>query len=565
MTTYNADVVSYPSQQCGFHHLDYGAFEELAVPDLSWVANTESRYASILRKIPDIFAWEDACRDHLANLQVLARSVAISQFRSCLDHISRYDQSLFKAMMTTFVDLPLEGKLRFMTAPETFYRIRRLRKEPVDSIFSLCNYLNGEAAFYGLAPMDKDYVTALGDFYYSESADGHPTAGNGNGHKAPANAVTAPRVGGIPIDFDSPNVADAQETDDPKEYLQYTAEEKALVCKNLNESLNQIERVSPAAADLIRQHIKVIIPLKAVNRSETGSTSQPRFPGRVLLRGVEHGMFGWLASSLVHEAMHQVLYILEWAGPFTLGDFDVKASMVKSGWTGRDLQPHSYIHACFIWYGVSNFWLRARSSDAFDAELVERELAKSMAGFVNENPVERLAACSGMVRFDVLRAASTLFDPYLTFVRSRIDLNEVGHFTQYPFAGRPIDLLFSDFRHGGVSILEILGHFLPSMAPSSSIFIHSAPTFWPSYLLLEHLCSQLNAGKVPQLLQDLCSLDLSEFVRRRRIVLVHLTERKPRKQNSAAWLKIEPVDVLPYPRATMRETPDRVMPKVGDV
>lgn len=409
MTTSKAEIGSY-SAQCGSHHLDYSSFEELAVPDLSWVANTSSRFGSILRKIPDIFAWEESCHDHLANLQVLARSVATSQFRSCLDHVKRYDQSLFDSMLTTFAELPLEGKLRFLTAPETFYRIRRLRKEPVDSIDSLCNFLNGEAAFFGLGPIEKDYVTALGDFYCSGAADEDLTTHNGEEEKAPANAVLAPRVGGIPIDFDSPNVANAQETDEPQEYLEYSAEEKAQVCEILNTCLRRIERVSVATADLIKQHIKVIIPLKAANRSETGSTSQPRFPGRVLLRGVEHGLYGWLASALVHEAMHQVLYILEWACPFTVGDDEVKATMVKSGWTGRDLPPHSFIHACFIWYGVSNFWIRARSSDAYEAFIVERQLAKSMAGFLDENPVERLAHCNGMVRYDVLKVASTLQD-----------------------------------------------------------------------------------------------------------------------------------------------------------
>lgn len=150
---------------------------------------------------------------------------------------------------------------------------------------------------------------------------------------------------------------------------------------------------------------------------------------------------------------------------------------------------------------------------------------------------------------------SSLFglDSHLTFVRTKMVLNEVGHFTGYPFAGQPVDLLFSDFQHGGLSILQLLGHFLPQMAPSSSIFIHSAPTAWTSYLLLEQLCSQLNAGKVPRLLQDFCSADLGDFARHRRVVLVNLTERKERDhQNSAAWLKIEPVDVVPHPEARMR-------------
>src|SRR5205085_11974635 len=98
-------------------------------------------------------------------------------------------------------------------------------------------------------------------------------------------------------------------------------------------------------------------------------------------------------------------------------------------------------------------------------------------------------------------------DPYLTFVKSKISLDEVGHFNHYPFAGMPIDLLFSDFLHGATAILAILGQFLPCMAPSSSIFIHSASTAWTSYLLLEQLCSLLNTGKVPKALQEFCSVD----------------------------------------------------------
>jgi hypothetical protein len=155
-------------------------------------------------------------------------------------------------------------------------------------------------------------------------------------------------------------------------------------------------------------------------------------------------------------------------------------------------------------------------------------------------------------------------DFYLTFVQSKIVLNEVGHFDHYPFAGKPIDLLFTDFQHGGLSILSILGHFLPSMASSSSIFIHSAPTSWTSYLLLEQVCSQLNAGKVPKLLQSSCRTDLNEFVREHRIVLVHLTERKDRNQNSAAWLKIEPIDVLPHPQSRMRGMRQHPIPRPGN-
>jgi hypothetical protein len=143
-------------------------------------------------------------------------------------------------------------------------------------------------------------------------------------------------------------------------------------------------------------------------------------------------------------------------------------------------------------------------------------------------------------------------DPFITFVHNMMDLGDPQHFDSYPFANEPIDLVFSDFRHGPSDILGILGCFLPRMSPASSILIDSAPTFWPSYLLLERLIPLLNEGRIPAALQDRSTVDLNQVMKNRRIVLVHLPERKKRDQNSTAWLKIEPVDLYPQPRTSMR-------------
>ena len=123
----------------------------------------------------------------------------------------------------------------------------------------------------------------------------------------------------------------------------------------------------------------------------------------------------------------------------------------------------------------------------------------------------------------------------------------------YPVLGQKLDLLFSDFRHGPNDILEILGHFLPGMADSSSVFIDSASTSFPSYAMLELLVAQLNAGKLPAMLLRATPVDQHEAlwqqVRSSRYTLMHMVERKARVQNSTAWLKIEPVDLRPYPAA----------------
>ena len=143
-------------------------------------------------------------------------------------------------------------------------------------------------------------------------------------------------------------------------------------------------------------------------------------------------------------------------------------------------------------------------------------------------------------------------DQHLTVMNSKFDLEDTAHISRYPFAATTIDLLFSDFKHGPVDVLALLGQFLPRMSICSSIFVDSASTLWPSYLLLEHLISQLNAGKIPKSLQDASTVDLNPVMRNRRIVLVHLTKWRENKQNSAAWLKIEPVDLVPYPKTKMR-------------
>jgi hypothetical protein len=404
MATAEAVIYSDKSPD-GSSELNHDAFDELGVQDLLWVVNTSSRYASMLHKIPAIFAWEES-KDHLANLQVLARSVALRRLRSALEHIGRYDQDLGRSMRSAFEALPVEGKLRFISAPETFYRITLLRKEPVDAIISLCNFLNGEAAFHGLGPIDKDYVTALGDFYYSEDPPQRFEDINGR----EAHAAYAPRFAEtIPIDFASPNCATVQESDDKREYLSYSADEKAVVCEKLDEAFSQIERVSEAAAYLIKQHIKVVIPLKAA-QGGYGSTSQPHFPGRVLLRGVEICPPASLATNLVHESIHQVMYILEWGGPFFIEDADARAVRVKSLWTGRDLPLHSFIHACFVWYGLANFWTQTAASEVFQTADVEKQLTRSMAGFVNQNPADQLTPYAGMLRYDVVKTAATLRD-----------------------------------------------------------------------------------------------------------------------------------------------------------
>jgi predicted O-methyltransferase YrrM len=115
--------------------------------------------------------------------------------------------------------------------------------------------------------------------------------------------------------------------------------------------------------------------------------------------------------------------------------------------------------------------------------------------------------------------------------------------------GQNIDLLFSDFNHAPKTIIQLLGSYLARMNTTSAIYIDSASTLLPSYWMLENLVRMLNEKRIPAVLRE--GLDDTQLTALRNLVdacsfqLVHLVEKAPRSQNSTAWLRIYPDDLLP--------------------
>lgn len=205
--------------------------------------------------------------------------------------------------------------------------------------------------------------------------------------------------------------------------------------------------------------------------------------------------------------------------------------------------------------GVSSFWMAAAVKRngvghvwtvdnlmEYDSSPVLRQVIAKLL------PPDRVVEPEQYLR-EVARLLE--LEPHITFVNQTIDFSKPGHFDRYPFGDKPIDLLFSDFRHGALDILSFLAQALPRMAPASSIFLDSASTNWPCFLLLEQLTAQLNQGRAPASLQERSDRDLRTVLADRRIVLVHLTKVGRRDQNGTAWLKLEPLDLVPHPRTAM--------------
>lgn len=131
---------------------------------------------------------------------------------------------------------------------------------------------------------------------------------------------------------------------------------------------------------------------------------------------------------------------------------------------------------------------------------------------------------------------------------------------RYPFLApaleHPIDLVFADCGHNTMQVLGLFTQLLPRLSPDGSIFFDSAATYLPSYQALEDTVRQLNAGKVPAILLagagERDRARLIEIAATRQFTLVPIVERKGRSQNSLIWIRMQPVNVIPYPLTTNR-------------
>jgi hypothetical protein len=318
--------------------------------------------------------------------------------------IEDYDAELSGSMRDSFDALSHARQSRFMMAPETIHQIRQLRRRPAKSLLTLCTFLNAETLLEDNdARLTSRCWTALGDFCYDGGIESG-LIGCEPVTDALGGRTYAPYLAGtIVVDFSSPNVRHAKETTVVNDYCEYSFEDVPAVCKALEDALMRITRISELAACLIKRFVKVIIPFKV--SSGSGSTSERCLPGLVLLQGITNADPARLASALVHEAMHQLLYVLEYQGQFVIRE---PAEQVTSLWSGRALQLHSFFHACFVWYGLANFWSLAKACDAFDESDVHREWTRSLSGFRGPNPIDTLHRNARLVRSDALRVARSL-------------------------------------------------------------------------------------------------------------------------------------------------------------
>ncbi|MDB5662989.1 MAG: hypothetical protein JWN59_1327 [Sphingomonas bacterium] len=292
--------------------------------------------------------------------------------------------------------LPDEALMRALTAPESGFR---LGYDGADRVESTAAYLEQvltaeECRLGGCDAAGGPVWTALGDRCFTPGGK----------------VLVAPELEGIVIDFASPNalgtlphIAGAAEPID--------AGDREVALGRIGDALDIVQRTGGGAHRMVHAFTRVIVVRS--DPSAPGfytSASSTLSLGRAVVRNpfVVAATPSELADGLVHEAIHCVCDLSEiHDGRWLVGDRDVYHNRLPSPWTGRSLDLHTYLQACWVWFGLWHFWAQALEADAIEAADGLRCVGRAYQGFAGGEAVERLAPYRAMIRHDLADALGT--------------------------------------------------------------------------------------------------------------------------------------------------------------
>jgi hypothetical protein len=162
-----------------------------------------------------------------------------------------------------------------------------------------------------------------------------------------------------------------------------------LFLKDLNQAISSIQATAPHAFTFL---LRFVTRVELITEATPyfNSASNNMYPRRVQLINMHmaRGDIETVANALVHEAIHSFLYLLELEIPLLMNE--PRHLKLESPWTGNRISIHSYIHACFVWFGLSRFWKSDQVRKVFRPQDRERHFRAAMKGFLASDICEPL-------------------------------------------------------------------------------------------------------------------------------------------------------------------------------
>lgn len=360
---------------------------------------------SLIATLPDFLTWQSG--------NELTRSACKIHVQYVYHQVKQWSNHTDTDLFPLIISLPKSSQQRLLLAPRLYTLLRSKNQPGAEEIDSLKQFLDLEKY---LCNQDGDRPrgswTALWDFYLGpekeveEHAPACPSSLSFRGEM-----FRAPRLGSIVLDALRPFT----KTDFPDqigEVTNHTPEEVEFISWRLEQSLEQISRISPTARTAVEALVQVI-SLVRVPQSKKGVTqsfSNKPVLGRMGLANADSDWwsFSKIADAIVHEAIHALIYKIELTDSLYLDDsVEHESFTAVSPWSGRTLPLHSFVHACFVWFGLWNFWGLASPEEYEAAEELRNRAAH---GFLAGHPLPCIPdAARDRIRPEVRHAIDRMF------------------------------------------------------------------------------------------------------------------------------------------------------------
>jgi hypothetical protein len=305
-------------------------------------------YRALIAELPDFLTWKAG-----TELPYSACKLHVQWAYHMLKSWSRLTGSgLFEAVLK----LPKASQQRLLVAPRISNLFKTKPEPGPEELETLRQYIRMEEY---LCQQDGASTagcwTALGDYYLPPDRAGESSQGDWNDGRV----FQAPVFGNLVLDAFSPFDTNRLYLDEFDEVLPHSSIEVALINQRVRRSLDQIWTVSSIARFAVNAMVQVIAVFRVPSlMGATSSLSNRSIIGRMGMVNLhtESWSISKISNAIIHEAIHSLIYKLELVN--SLYTDEEKGQTVKaiSPWTERPLYLHSFVHACFVWFGLWCFW-----------------------------------------------------------------------------------------------------------------------------------------------------------------------------------------------------------------
>jgi len=341
---------------------------------------------SLIANLPDFLTWRTG--------NDLTRSACKIHVQYVYHQVKTWSNLANTDLFQSITSLPASSQQRLLLAPRLYTLLRSKARPGVEEIESLHQYLDLER--YLCAPGGDrpcDCWSALGDYYLPPDSE----------------TFRSPMLGNIVLDACRP----LTKTDYPPpmgEVTNHTPKELEFIKWRLEQSMDQISRISRTARSAVEALLQVITVVRAPELTKgTQSFSNKPAIGRMGLANSHSSEWSVskIADAIVHEAIHALIYKIELINSLYVDDtMESEPVTAVSPWSGRTLRLHSFLHACFVWFGLWNFWSLASREESEAVELK----ATAANGFLIGHPLSCVPdAALARVRPEVRTAIDEMF------------------------------------------------------------------------------------------------------------------------------------------------------------